>query len=46
VELNKNLWRAAEEFNLTRRDFQPEDYATGIWDGRDVFVSVRKKFSF
>lgn len=40
VELNKNLWRAAEEFNLTRRDLK-ENYETGIWDGREIFVSVR-----
>lgn len=40
MELNKNLWRAAEEFNLTRRGLK-ENYETGIWDGREIFVSVR-----
>ncbi|KAG2023145.1 hypothetical protein CC2G_000832 [Coprinopsis cinerea AmutBmut pab1-1] len=33
VQANKNLWRASDEFNLTRRDFQEEDYETTIWDG-------------
>jgi prenylcysteine oxidase/farnesylcysteine lyase len=42
VPLNKNLWRAADDFNLTRRDLDSLDnYETGIWDGREVFVSVR-----
>jgi prenylcysteine oxidase/farnesylcysteine lyase len=40
VEANKNLWRASEEFNLTRRDFA-EDYDTGIWNGEKVVFTVR-----
>ncbi|KDR85286.1 hypothetical protein GALMADRAFT_51898 [Galerina marginata CBS 339.88] len=39
VEANKNLWRASDEFNLTRRDFHDQDYETGIWDGEKVLVS-------
>lgn len=41
VPANKNLWRATEEFNLTKRDFQSEDYQTGIWDGESLLVAVR-----
>ncbi|EIN13466.1 FAD/NAD(P)-binding domain-containing protein [Punctularia strigosozonata HHB-11173 SS5] len=35
VEANKNLWRATEEFNLTRYDFTngDDDSKNGIWDG-------------
>ncbi|PPQ63712.1 hypothetical protein CVT24_004292 [Panaeolus cyanescens] len=39
VEANKNLWRASDEFNLTRRDFQDQNYQTGIWDGEQVLVA-------
>ncbi|KAF9015454.1 Prenylcysteine lyase-domain-containing protein [Cyathus striatus] len=39
VQANKNLWRASEEFNLTRRDFRGEDYAAGIWDGEQLLLS-------
>ncbi|KAF4623348.1 hypothetical protein D9613_002063 [Agrocybe pediades] len=39
VEANKNLWRASDEFNLTRRNFRDEDYETGIWDGEQLILS-------
>jgi len=39
VKLNKILWRAADEFNLTRLNVEELDYETGIWNGREVFVS-------
>ncbi|KAF8973540.1 Prenylcysteine lyase-domain-containing protein [Flammula alnicola] len=39
VEANKNLWRASDEFNLTRRDFHEENYETGIWDGENLLLS-------
>ncbi|PPQ71842.1 hypothetical protein CVT25_006360 [Psilocybe cyanescens] len=39
VEANKNLWRASDEFNLTRRKFEDQDYATGIWDGQELLLS-------
>jgi len=41
VSANKNLWRASDEFNLTRRDFSAEEYETGIWDGTNLAFSVR-----
>lgn len=45
VEANKNLWRATEEFNLTRYDFTngDDDSKNGIWDGEKFrfVVSVR-----
>ncbi|KAK2461697.1 hypothetical protein APHAL10511_006160 [Amanita phalloides] len=41
VKANKNLWRATEEFNLTRRNFegQGKDYEIGVWDGENIVVS-------
>ena len=45
VEANHNLWRASDEFNLTRRDFQDEDYESGIWDGQNILFSVRSAFA-
>ncbi|KAF9479736.1 FAD/NAD(P)-binding domain-containing protein [Pholiota conissans] len=39
VEANKNLWRASDEFNLTRRNFREENYETGIWDGEELLFS-------
>ncbi|KXN81104.1 Farnesylcysteine lyase [Leucoagaricus sp. SymC.cos] len=36
VQANKNLWRASDEFNLTRRDFGEEKYEMGLWDGEKV----------
>lgn len=41
VKANKNLWRAADEFNLTRRDFRDEN-GLGIWDGEKLLFTVRK----
>lgn len=38
VPANKNLWRAAEDFNLTREDDLDGDL--GIWDGDKLLVSV------
>lgn len=43
VKANKNLWRASDEFNLTRRDFREEDYETGIWDGQQFILNVSQK---
>jgi prenylcysteine oxidase/farnesylcysteine lyase len=45
VEANQNLWRASDEFNLTRRDFLGESYETGIWDGQNILFSVRSAFA-
>jgi hypothetical protein len=40
VKANKNLWRASEEFNLTRSAFESEDNVMGIWDGENLLLSV------
>ena len=45
VEANQNLWRASDEFNLTRRDFAAESYGTAIWDGQNIIFSVRSAYS-
>lgn len=40
VSANKNLWRATEEFGLSRYNFENDDAQddeTGIWDG-EAFV--------
>jgi prenylcysteine oxidase/farnesylcysteine lyase len=41
VRANKNLWRASEEFNLTRRKFGMRSTGLGIWDGRQFLLTVR-----
>ena len=41
VKANKNMWRATDEFNLTRRDFKEEDYETTVWDGEKFLFRVR-----
>ncbi|GLB36511.1 putative prenylcysteine lyase [Lyophyllum shimeji] len=38
VSANKNLWRASDEFNLTRRVFNTGSQ-TGIWDGEELLFS-------
>jgi prenylcysteine oxidase/farnesylcysteine lyase len=43
VQANKNMWRAAEEFNLSRVDFEDEDSVTGVWDGQKFIVKVRAR---
>lgn len=42
VRPNKNLWRATDEFNLTRRSFKDEDYDNGIWDGETFLLTVSR----
>lgn len=39
VEANKNLWRASDEFNLTRDPFE-QGGETGVWDGEKLILSV------
>lgn len=41
VEANKNLWRASNEFNFTRKSFRDSNGGTGIWDGKEIILSVR-----
>jgi len=43
VEQNKNLWRASNEFNLTR--FVEEVDGVGIWDGENVIFTVGGVFT-
>lgn len=41
VKANKNLWRASEEFNLTRKDTdEGAGGGTGVWDGKEIILSV------
>ncbi|KAH8831889.1 Prenylcysteine lyase-domain-containing protein [Flagelloscypha sp. PMI_526] len=42
IEANKNLWRAADEFGLTRgpNDQNTEPYEVGVWDGKDVVLDL------
>lgn len=40
VRVNKNLWRASDEFNLTRLNFEEEDSTMGIWDGQNFLLTV------
>lgn len=44
VVANKNLWRATEEFNLTRKDFDDDSAATGLWDGEELIFTVSHLF--
>ncbi|CAK5279586.1 unnamed protein product [Mycena citricolor] len=39
VKANKNMWRAVDEFNLTRRDFK-EEQGLGIWDGEKILYTA------
>jgi len=39
VKANKNMWRAVDEFNLTRRDFR-DDKGLGIWDGEKLLFTA------
>ncbi|KAF7354883.1 Prenylcysteine lyase [Mycena sanguinolenta] len=39
VKANKNIWRAVDEFNLTRRDFRDEN-GMGIWDGEKLLFTT------
>lgn len=40
VKANKNMWRASEEFNLSRIGFEDEDGVTGIWDGEKFIMTA------
>ncbi|KAG6837890.1 hypothetical protein H0H93_013043 [Arthromyces matolae] len=39
VSANKNLWRASDEFNLTRQSFGKVAEQTGIWDGEELLFT-------
>lgn len=43
VKVNKNLWRAVDEFGLERVDFERDDDGDdtmGIWDGHEFALTV------
>ena len=46
VQVNKNLWRATQEFNLTRVNFDDRDEKTGFWDGEKFVFTVRHTHAF
>ena len=42
VKVNKNLWRASEEFGLERVVFEDEANAImGFWNGEEFVLTVR-----
>ena len=45
VKANKNLWRASEEFDLERSDFEEGSDAMGVWDGPKFLLTVSIIFS-
>ena len=40
MQVNKNLWRAAEEFGLELSDFDGKEDILGIWDGSEFLLTV------
>ena len=41
VKVNKNLWRAVDEFGLERVNFEgDDDDIMGIWDGQEFALTV------
>ncbi|KII86384.1 hypothetical protein PLICRDRAFT_164925 [Plicaturopsis crispa FD-325 SS-3] len=40
VTANKNIWRATDEFNLSRVDFEDSDATTGVWDGERLLLTI------
>ncbi|KAJ7630585.1 Prenylcysteine lyase-domain-containing protein [Roridomyces roridus] len=40
VKANKNMWRAVDEFNLTRRDFREDSSGMGIWNGESLVFTA------
>lgn len=40
VRINKNLWRATEEFGLERISFGDDGDVMGLWDGKDVILTT------
>ena len=41
VEVNKNLWRAVDEFGFELIPFENASDVVGIWDGQGFVVTVR-----
>ncbi|KAI0946772.1 hypothetical protein AcW1_010141 [Taiwanofungus camphoratus] len=40
VNINKNLWRATEEFGLERINFGDDDNVMGLWDGSEILLTT------
>lgn len=40
VSANRNLWRATDEFNLSRTNWKNNDESMGVWDGEKLLFSV------
>ena len=40
VGVNKNMWRAVKEFNLSHYGFEDEDGDIAIWDGEQILFTV------
>ena len=40
VHVNKNMWRAIKEFNLSHYGFEDEDGDLAIWDGEQILFTV------
>lgn len=45
-EVDKNLARAAKEFNLTRMARKRRDDGVGIWDGSEILFTVSHPICF
>lgn len=43
VDANRNMMRAAKEFNLNLTKFVDDGDDTGIWDGSKFVLEVRKE---
>lgn len=44
VDANKNMMRAAREFNLSLLHFEDDANVNGVWDGERFIVYVRLSF--
>ncbi|KAH9914155.1 FAD/NAD(P)-binding domain-containing protein [Epithele typhae] len=40
VKINKNIWRAVDEFGLERVNFEDEDDVMGLWNGQEFVLST------
>ncbi|KAI0050817.1 FAD/NAD(P)-binding domain-containing protein [Auriscalpium vulgare] len=40
VDINKNMWRASDEFNLTRYYLGDDMSSLGLWDGKDFLFTT------
>ncbi|KAF8504494.1 FAD/NAD(P)-binding domain-containing protein [Russula emetica] len=40
VRVNKNMWRATKEFNLSHYGFEDEDGDMAIWDGEQILFTM------